>query len=667
MAAITTLFMDGEVRLVGPVSLGPHRAIAPGSQLFCLAYQVGEAGTPAIWRFDEPVPFVLQSALENPEIQIVSHNAVFEWVLIQRLLPGCPAIALERLNCTSARAAAVNCPASQDGALQALGAPEAFWKDAAGSEAMLDFCVGTLTSRNSRKGPCLEPGDHPERFDEMLRYCLQDLRGLVWLHQNLPELTPTERAVWVANAEINDRGLLVDQVLAKRIVELGEENQKLAEAEFVRIAGVPPRSPKRVREWFVNQLPAAHPTADLPAGMAKDTFGVWRKALTGNAEALRALELKEAAATSPGAKVATVLEQACEDGRARDLFRYCATVTGRFASGGDGDGAAANVQNLARGTLPPEVVEACVDSLVSGTDLDWVHFLSGNARAALGQMQRAIFIPPPGKKLAIVDYSGIEAVVAATIAGHEELVRMLRESAPLYEITAAGIFNVPVDQVTKAQRLVGKTAVLSCQYGAGKHRFLEALKAKEVPGADIHLAERAVTGWRRQNLPIVALWYSLSNAYGMAATGAPPQVVADGWGVFRKEGEHVCLQLASGRTVWFRHASATRRFDGAWDLSYTRPKNGQLLKTSLHGGLMLENLASALSRDILAAALIKARAEGFKAVLHCHDELVAEVDAATADAEFARLSALMEDLPKWASSRGLVLGTAGEIVNRYTK
>ena len=77
----------------------------------------------------------------------------------------------------------------------------------------------------------------------------------------------------------------------------------------------------------------------------------------------------------------------------------------------------------------------------------------------------------------------------------------------------------------------------------------------------------------------------------------------------------------------------------------------------------LENLISAIARDLLAEAMLRLEQAGFRIVFHCHDELVAEVPEGAADlAEFTRL---MTTLPEWAE--GLPLAAKAWSGRRYTK
>jgi hypothetical protein len=80
--------------------------------------------------------------------------------------------------------------------------------------------------------------------------------------------------------------------------------------------------------------------------------------------------------------------------------------------------------------------------------------------------------------------------------------------------------------------------------------------------------------------------------------------------------------------------------------------------------ILIENIDQAVSRDLLADALLKCHAERLPVVLHVYDEIVLEVPYGDGKSG-GRLRDIMRDVPSWA--RGLPVDADGGESRRYTK
>jgi DNA polymerase-1 len=80
---------------------------------------------------------------------------------------------------------------------------------------------------------------------------------------------------------------------------------------------------------------------------------------------------------------------------------------------------------------------------------------------------RACFIPAPGKKLVIADYSQIELRVAAQISGDGRMIAAYKKGEDLHTLTASLVSEIPAGAVTKAQRQAAKAVNFGLIYGMG--------------------------------------------------------------------------------------------------------------------------------------------------------------------------------------------------------
>ncbi len=121
-----------------------------------------------------------------------------------------------------------------------------------------------------------------------------------------------------------------------------------------------------------------------------------------------------------------------EDGRIRTTFDQAMAATGRLSS------VEPNLQNIP-------------------------------IRTDLGKQIRRAFVAEPGWKLVSADYSQIELRILAHICGDAALVEAFAADADVHARTAAEVFGVPLDQVTKTQRNTAKMVNYGIAYGLSPH------------------------------------------------------------------------------------------------------------------------------------------------------------------------------------------------------
>ena len=84
---------------------------------------------------------------------------------------------------------------------------------------------------------------------------------------------------------------------------------------------------------------------------------------------------------------------------------------------------------------------------------------------------RRCFRAPQGRKLIISDYSQIELRILADFTGDQGFVDAFNSGADLHKVTAAQVFGVPLEEVTKVQRDFAKRLNFGVVYGIGAQRF----------------------------------------------------------------------------------------------------------------------------------------------------------------------------------------------------
>jgi len=90
-------------------------------------------------------------------------------------------------------------------------------------------------------------------------------------------------------------------------------------------------------------------------------------------------------------------------------------------------------------------------------------------RTQLGREIRTAFVAPKGRVLVSGDYSQIELRVAAALSGDTAMIETFKRGDDLHAQTAAEIFEVPLEQVTKQQRASAKTINFGVLYGMSPH------------------------------------------------------------------------------------------------------------------------------------------------------------------------------------------------------
>lgn len=398
------------------------------------------------------------------------------------------------------------------------------------------------------------------------------------------------------------------------------------------------------------------------------------------------------------------------DGRIRDLISYHTAHTGRFSSSG------VQVHNLPSkspfkskhvqefitlfdsiNTIrdDAELYNRTITQLESMRERDKDNpKLRIDEQATIDDvcsaMIRPCFKPKKGHTFIIADYSAIEARGIAGIAGEEKLLNVFRRHGEVYKEFAAKCYGKPVEQVTSDERNgVGKIGILGLGYGMGTHKFrvfaanagVDLVKAgitAELVVDTYRDTFTAIAGWKPRteynktaNYRVGGVWKDLHQAVSDCVTNR--ELTSAGRSTFHMVGTTLYCTLPSGRVIRYPNA---RIEDIIPPYVYTMglplvPKATVVYESphgpkSLFGGLIAENIVQAISRDILAIALVKLERAGFCPILHVHDEIVCEVPIAKADSMIRQMIRIMVEPLDWCAE-WFPIAAEGFICPRFNK
>lgn len=595
----------------------------------------------------EQIPFEVLDALTDPTVMKWAFNAAFERVCLSYWLSGGDwMLNPAQWRCTMVWCSYLALPRSLEHAANVLGIEQR--KEMIGKKLIKLFCQPTQPSLLTDSTNRNLPAAFPDEWAQFKHYNQIDVAVEMGLQAKLTRM-PVPESEWVnyvIDQRINDNGILIDTNMAERAITADRIFRTSALEQAQEITGLAnPNSPIQLQAWLKSQgvtmdSMSRQDVADAYAtteGAAKTVLGL-------------RLELAKSSVKKYDAMLACVLP----DGRAHGLLAfYGAGRTGRFA------GRLIQVQNLPRNTMPD--LDLARWSLLN-QPYEVFEQLYSPIPETLSQLIRTAFIPSPGCRFIVADYSAIEARVLAWLAGQHDTLQAFKDGKDLYCTTASAMFGVPVEKhgVNGELRQKGKIATLACGYGGsvGALKAMGALRMGITPGE----LKPIVDAWRKANSQIVNLWWAVDEAVKTCIRTSTPQQV--GGLRFTREAGFLFIALPSGRRLAYPkprlkpdgHGGATITYEGV-----TATKKWGVIDS--YGPKFVENIVQAIARDLLTNALTVITEAGHKIVMHIHDEVV--VDEPTTGASVEQIAQLMCQAPAWAE--GLPLTADGYECDYYKK
>lgn len=623
-------------------------------EILMIAYAYDDNPVHIIDLTEEQIPDWLIADLGNSDIKKFAHNAVFERNAFRTYGIDSP---IDQWHCSAVKAAYCGLPLSLDGVSKAMKLGS-LGKSSDGKALIKYFSCPVKPTKINGLRDRNYPEHSPDRWERFKDYCKQDVEAEREICSRLEayEIPHAERLNYILDQEINDRGILVDLVMAQNAYDIDGLFSAELYTQVKQLTGLDnPNSPAQLKKWLSQRTGSEIPS--LAKGLIDD---IVKEA--DNPEVAEVLKLRQMMAKTSTKKYLAMLNCACEDKRAHGLFQfYGANRTGRWA------GRLIQMQNLPQNKFKEKGALELARQTISSGCYDTATMLYEDVPSVLSQLIRTTFVAKEGHTFGIMDFSSIEAAVLSWLSGEKWRLKVFETHGKIYEASASKMFNVPIELVTKESdyRAKGKVAELALGYQGA----VGALKTMggEAMGLSESEMKIIVHRWREANPAIVALWKDLENC-AMRALKTKKSVESIHQGlIFESDGRVLTICLPSGRKLFYQSPSLS---ENQWGSASIRYKGmDQMTKqwgyVDSYGGKITENVVQAIARDLLADAMRRISQEGFEIVVHVHDEIVCELPLHIAEAKLKEMGEVMCVPEIW--SKGIPLRCDGELTPFYKK
>lgn len=682
----------------------------PTAEVLTFSYSLPN-GYKARWCPGMPPPQPLLDHIRAGGL-VEAHNAMFErnmWTFVLVPKHGFPPVDPKQWRCSMSKARAAGYPGKLENLGQAMRLN--VQKDKRG-KALID--IFSKPRKPTKADPRLRilPADDPASFEDFQAYCDTDRDTEHEASSKLPELIPQELAFWQADQAVNFRGLGVDlqnvenacAIVVQTLARFGAECERLT-------GGIKPSQVQALAGWCTALgVPLASLDAEtLDATLARNDLPPVVR---------RVLEIRQLTGSASVKKVFAMRAFCSDAGRLHDLFIYHGARTGRDTHadvqpgnlpkagprvrqcgdmgcqrwyGAHGDNCPwCGASSAFSSPVEDWKFEAVADALaaIATRSAAAVQYVFGDALLTVSGVVRSLICAAPGHDLICSDYSSIEAVVIAELAGEQWRIDAFERREDIYLHGAAGVTGMTYAEY-KAwaeqhgrkhpdRQKIGKPAELGLGFGG----WANALFAFGFQGTEAE-AKDIAGKWRAASPMIVELWggqfrgtpweptsYEYFGLEGMAVQAVlnPGQRFTYRLISFEMDrgADVLYMVLPSGRRISYReprltHGSKRDGWAACYELSFmtwnSNPKMGPLgwVRMPTYGGRLAENATQAVARDIMAHAVVNAEQRSYPIVLRVHDELAAEVPKGWGSIE--EFEGIMADLPWWA--KGWPIRAAG--------
>lgn len=620
-------------------------ADSPAFEILLFAYSFDGGETQIIdLAQGEKLPAEVEEAIFDVSVTKTAYNANFERTCLSKYFGRY--IPPESWHCSAVQAAMLALPRSLEDVGRVLGLDEQKMKE--GKELIRYFCVPCKPTKanggRTRNLPC----HAPEKWELFKTYCKRDVdveKSIRRKLHNFP-IPESEMELYRLDQRINDRGVLVDMGLVKQAIACERLHKEVVTKRAYELTGLEnPNSVVQLKGWLGDMgMEAESLSKKAVAEMIAETDG----------EVEELLRLRLLMAKTSVKKYEAMERSVCSDGRVHGMLMFCgANRTSRWS------GKIVQIQNLPKNYIPD--LELARDLVKQGRFED-IELLYDSTPNVLSELIRTAFIPKPGCRFVVADFSAIEARVLAWLSGEQWRLDVFSSHGKIYEASASSMFHVPMEEITKTSplRQKGKLAELGLGFG-GASGALVSMGALDMGLTEDELPP-LVAAWRKANPHITQFWWNVDAAAIKAVT--EKQRTKIGKIIFEYKSGILFITLPSGRKLsYVKPRMAVNRF-GRDGLTYEGiSENKKWSRIETYGPKLVENIVQGTARDLLAEAMLRVEKKGYPIVMHCHDEIIAEVPEGTGSVD--EMCEIMAVQPEWAV--GLPLRADGYECSFYQK
>ena len=533
-------------------------ADSPAFEILLFAYSFDGGETQIIdLAQGEKLPAEVEDAIFDVSVTKTAYNANFERTCLSKYFGRY--IPPESWHCSAVQAAMLALPRSLEDVGRVLGLDEQKMKE--GKELIRYFCVPCKPTKanggRARNLPC----HAPEKWELFKTYCKRDVdveKSIRRKLHNFP-IPESEMELYRLDQRINDRGVLVDMKLVRNAVSCERLHKEVVTKRAYELTGLEnPNSVAQLKGWLGDMgMEAESLSQKAVAEMIAETDG----------EVEELLRLRLMLAKTSVKKYEAIERSACSDGRVHGMLMfYGANRSGRWS------GKNVQLHNLPKNYLPD--LELARDLVKQGRFED-IELLYDSTPNVLSELIRTAFIPKPGCRFVVADFSAIEARVLAWLSGEQWRLDVFTSHGKIYEASASSMFHVPMEEITKGSplRQKGKLAELGLGFG-GASGALISMGALDMGLTEDELPP-LVAAWRKANPHITQFWWDVDAAAVKAVT--EKQKTKVGKIIFEYKSGILFITLPSGRKLsYVKPRMAVNRFgrDGLTYDGFPKTRNG---------------------------------------------------------------------------------------------